>query len=396
MSEAVICLLNPQRDNKSCLAESERLTQLPTKVSPYQFHQSIPGYKATPLLQWKHFANHLGINNLFIKDESQRFELKAFKMLGASYAIANELVKHLRQEDTHWDFASIKKQQDDYRQVHLVTATDGNHGRAVAWCGKQFGCQSTVFMPKGSSKFRLEAIQNYATHAEITNRIYDDTVALAEQQAKENNWWLIQDTAWEGYTQVPDNIMRGYFTLMLEFEEQAQSQWPTHVFLQAGVGSFAAAIVAFLVMHPKPTPKIILVEPHRAACFYESIKIGDNKPHRFAGELDTLMAGLACGEPSITAWPILRDGCDAFISCDDSLSILGIQRTTQPYQDDQSFISGESAAVGLGLLEKILSDPQYQSIAHDLSLNENSQVLLFSTEGDTDPQIYQSLLNTRD
>lgn len=394
MTESILCLLNSRQDHRNSLAFAEQLTHLPTPVSPIQFHQSIPAYKPTPLLTLKSLSRQLGIKNIFVKDESQRFELKAFKMLGASYAIASELVTHLNLDKNNWDFSTIKNQQANYQDVHLVTATDGNHGRAVAWCAKQFGCDASVYLPKGSSYARLNAIQKFATHAEITDFIYDDTVLFAEQQANKNKWWLIQDTAWQGYTQIPDNIMRGYFSLMVEFEAQVQDQWPTHVFLQAGVGSFAASIAAYLITHPKPTPKIILVEPHKAACFFESVKIGDGKPHRYGGDLNTLMAGLACGEPSISAWPLLRDACDAFISCDDTISVWGLRRSANPLAQDPAFVSGESAAVALGLLETLLTNSNYQSLKQGLSLDRNSKVLLFSTEGDTDPEIYQSLLRT--
>ena len=178
-------------------------------------------------------------------------------------------------------------------------------------------------MPKGTSEFRLEAIKSHGAHAEITKLNYDETVVFSTQKAKENDWILLQDSSWEGYTTVPKHIMQGYFSLVSEFEDQTVT-WPTHVLAQAGVGSFAASIFSYFLAHQKPTPKLILVEPTGAACFFNSIQIGDGKPH-LTKELDTMMAGLSCGQPSILAWNIIKPNVDAFVNCNDQLAKKGMQ-----------------------------------------------------------------------
>jgi len=385
------CLINPNKstpkDAVFKLVSSEIIEQV------LRFHQSIPEYKTTPLINLKSLSQSLNISHLFVKDESHRFELNAFKMLGCSYAMSVFLAEKLGLPPSEITFQNIIKRRTEYEDCIFVTATDGNHGRAVAWSAKLFGCQSHIYMPAGSSIARLNAIKKYSPNALITDMGYDDTVAFSNQQAKENNWTLIQDTAWDGYREIPDNIMRGYFSLLSEYEQQSNDDWPSHVFLQAGVGSLAAAVVAYFIAHKNATPKFILVEPTGAPCFYESMKINNGRPHRTQGELKTIMAGLACGEPSISAWEILNKAVDVFVVCDDEISIGGMKRYAFPIGNDQKIISGESGAVTLGLVEAILSDELYSSIRNDLELNLQSKVLLFSTEGNTDPEFYTSVIS---
>ncbi|MBV1911227.1 MAG: diaminopropionate ammonia-lyase [Kangiellaceae bacterium] len=356
------------------------------------FHQSLPNYKPTPLIKLKSLSAKLGLSDILVKDESQRFELNAFKMLGASFAIASYLAKYLHLEQTYFTYEQIIKRRNEYQDIIFATATDGNHGRAVAWSAKLFGCHSRIFMPKGSSDVRLNAIKKYTTEAEITEMNYDLTVNYVAQRSKDNNWQLIQDTAWPGYTEIPNNIMRGYFSLLSEFELQSKGLWPTHVFLQAGVGSMAAAITEYLVAHEKPTPSIILIEPINAPCFYESIKINDGLAHPF-GDLKTIMAGLACGVPSMSAWETLSQHCSAFLVCEDEITMDGMRRYANPVDSDQMIISGESGAVSLGCLESIMSKPEHSEIKRALGLNNRSPVLLLSTEGDTDPDFYAKTIS---
>ena len=386
------CFFNPRVKINNTKIRSLVDTNFIDRVS--KFHHSIPNYSATPLVELSELSNQLNVAKILIKDESFRFELNAFKMLGASYAMACELAKTINLTNSDFTFQDIIARKSDYKHMEFVTATDGNHGRAVAWSAKLFGCQSHVFMPKGSSDIRLEAIKNYTKNAIITDMNYDDTVNYASQQAKDNGWLLIQDTAWQGYTQIPDNIMRGYFSLLKEFETQAGNDWPTHIFLQAGVGSMAASIASYLVIHEKPTPKIILVEPTQAPCFFESMRIGDGEPHRI-GDLNTVMAGLACGEPSINAWQILSNVCSAFIVCEDEISLRGMQRYAHPLGNDCQIKSGESGAVTLGVVESLLSDSKYSEICANLELNSQSKILLLSTEGDTDPDFYNKVINCK-
>jgi len=322
-----------------------------------------------------------------VKDESQRFGLKAFKVLGASYAIAKEIQRQLSLNDEELNFDAITAHSNALKSLTFVTATDGNHGRAVAWCAEQFGCKAVVFMPKGTSQFRLEAIRSHGARAEITELNYDETVLFSAQQAKENDWVLLQDSSWEEYETVPKHIMQGYFSLVSEFEDQTMA-WPTHVLTQAGVGSFAASIFSYFLVSSKPTPKLILVEPTGAACYFNSIHIGDGKPH-LTKELNTMMAGLACGQPSILAWDIIKSNCDAFVVCQDQVAIKGMQLLANPVSNDAVVVSGESGAVPVGLVDEVCTNQKYSLVKERLKFDSSSKILIFSTEGDTDPKVYK-------
>jgi diaminopropionate ammonia-lyase len=358
-----------------------------------KFHSSLPNYTPTPLVKLSRLAIWLGIEELLIKDESHRFDLNAFKVLGASYAIAKYLGKILELKDDELTFGKILAKQSRYKNITFVTATDGNHGRAVAWSTKLFGCKSVVYMPKGSSPTRLKAIINYGTEASITTLNYDDTVIYAKHKAQEEGWILIQDTSWEGYEKVPLHIMQGYCTLVTEYLNQEQDIWPTHVFIQAGVGSLAAAIFAYLHnLSDRPTPKFIVVEPQGAPCLYESIRLNVEKPFRVRGDLPTIMAGLACGIPSHIGWDILKSVTNAFLMCSDDVTRRGMKVLGNPLGGDQRIISGESGAVTLGALFEILTNEQFYKIKDVLNLTNNSRVLLFSTEGDTDPEVYRNII----
>ncbi|WP_299981204.1 diaminopropionate ammonia-lyase [Desulfobacula sp.] len=357
------------------------------------FHKSLPDYKPTPLIRLSSLADKLGIDELLIKDESQRFDLNAFKVLGASYAIAKVLGNKLNLSNDELTFERIVSEQFKFKKIIFATATDGNHGRAVAWTAEKFGCKAVVYLPKGSSLARLKAIKQFGATASIVNQNFDDTVIYAEKMAKENGWILLQDTSWAGYGEVPIHIMQGYFTLITEFLYQAQEIWPTHVFLQAGVGSFAAAILACLCSFTnKTTPIFVIVEPHGAPCLYESIKLCDGEPFKVKGDLPTIMAGLACGEPSHIGLRILNAAASAFIKCSDDVARRGMRVLGNPLAGDQAIISGESGAVTLGLVYELFSNKRHGNLKDDLCITGNSKILLFSTEGDTDPEAYREVV----
>lgn len=375
-----------------CLSAMD-LTAPEDIIAVTKFHQSIPGYSPTPLIRLPELAKNLGVSELLIKDESQRFDLNAFKVLGASYAMARVIMAQLELDGVELSFDSISSQADSFRHLTFVTATDGNHGRAVAWSAKKFGCNAVVYMPKGSSKTRLAAIQNYGAEASIIENNYDETVLFAEKMAKENAWMLLQDTSWQGYETIPAYIMQGYFTLLTEALNQAKGIWPTHVFVQAGVGSLAASLLAFLCSFvEKAKPVFVLVEPIGAPCFFKSIQAGDGKPHSVHGDLKTIMAGLACGKPSQTGWEILKAGTDAFIICSDEIARRGMRILGNPSGDDKRVISGESGAITLGLVYELLSNTKYRDIKDKLDLKRDAKILLFSTEGDTDPEHYRKVV----
>ncbi len=356
-----------------------------------KFHRSLPNYAPTPLVKLSKLANHLGVKEILVKDESRRFDLNAFKVLGASFAIAKYLGEMLALKDDELTFSKILAEQSRYKHLTFVTATDGNHGRAVAWSAKLFGCTAVVYLPKGSSAARLEAIRNYGAEASITAMNYDDTVIHANQKAQEKGWILLQDTSWEGYEKVPRHVMQGYSTLVTEFLDQEQEIWPTHVLVQAGVGSLAAGILAcFCNLSERPALKFIVVEPKGAPCLFESKK--RNELFTVKGDLPTIMAGLACGEPSHIGWDILQSAASAFLMCSDEVARRGMKVLGNPLAGDQRIISGESGAVTLGALFEILSNKDLYKIKEELDLNGDSRVLLFSTEGDTDAELYREIV----
>ena len=365
----------------------------------YDFHKSLPGYKATPLVELDDLAKYYGVQKLWLKDESKRFGLNAFKVLGGSYAIGKYLSQKLGRDMSELPFNvlisdEVKKQLGD---VTFVTATDGNHGRGVAWVANKLRQKSVVYMPKGSAKMRFDAIAREGADVSITDLNYDDAVRLANKGAEEHGWIMVQDTAWDGYEEIPLWIMQGYSTIINEIVEQleaAKEEKPTHVFLQAGVGSFAGAVQGYLAhLYGDDRPITIICEPHGANCIYKSMEANDGKPHNVTGDLTTIMAGLACGEPNTISWIILRDNADFSVSCDDSIAARGMRVLSSPLGNDQRVISGESGAVGLGLFT-VLSEKkeEYAELMKALKIDENSRILCISTEGDTDVEGYKNVV----
>ncbi len=352
------------------------------------FHQSLPNYAVTPLNNFKNLADELGIAKLWIKDESYRFGLNAFKVLGASYAIAKQFTsQHL----TSLTYDELLKTCAENKKPVFITATDGNHGRAVAFMAQQLKCEAHIYMPKGSSEQRQQAIRQYGATVTVINGNYDDAVRKAALEAKANHWFLIQDTAWQGYETVPLHIMQGYTTLLTECMAQLKDEIPTHVFVQAGVGSLAAALLGFLcAQYGVDRPIFIVVEPHKANCFYQSIS--NNKITIITGDLDTISAGLSCGEPNPQAWQLLQQYADAFVSCDDEITKQGMRILAQGKNGDPSIVSGESGAISMGIINTLLSDSQYKNSAQALKLDSQSKVLFISTEGDTDTQSYRAII----
>lgn len=368
-----------------------------SEVSKAQtFHASFPEYQPTPLANLQQLASKLNIGGIYVKDESYRFGLNAFKVLGGSFAIGQYIAKQLGKDISQLDYQEIVSEQTRQQlgNITFATTTDGNHGRGVAWTANRLQQNSVVYMPKGSQQIRLENIQALGATASITDSNYDDTVRMTAAQANKHGWVIVQDTAWPGYTDIPNWIMQGYATMGLEAIEQLGSQGvqPTHVFLQAGVGSMAAAVQGLLANIFTPCPKVIVVETAQADCFYQSAAKNDGNSYAVGGDLQTIMAGLACGEVNPVAWEILRDNAAMFVSCPDWVAANGMRILGNPLAGDPKVVSGESGAVTLGLLHSILSDPEYRHIKEELQLDNDSQVLLFSTEGDTDPDMYRRIV----
>lgn len=358
------------------------------------FHASFPVYKETPLVELKHTAKSMGLGNIYIKDESYRFGLNAFKVLGGSYAIGNYLAKRLGKSITEMPYeklvsGEIKRELGD---ITFVTATDGNHGRGVAWTAKQLQQKSVVYMPKGSAEERLMNIRAEGADASITDLNYDEAVRFANSQAEQKGWVMVQDTAWEGYEDIPGWIMQGYGTMGYEAYMQLPEK-PTHIFLQAGVGSMAGAVAGFFAsVYGGDRPIITFVEPNKADCIYKTAEAADGKLHFVTGDMDTIMAGLACGEPCSIGWNVLRDYADNFISCPDYAAAQGMRVLGNPEAGDTKVVSGESGASAFGCIAEIMRDKTLVELKNKLKLDENSKVLFFSTEGDTDKENYKSIV----
>ena len=359
-----------------------------------EFNRSFPMYAPTPLAQLPETAKALGIGAVYVKDESHRFGLNAFKVLGGSYAIGNHLAKKLGKplSETGYDVLTAPETKKELGDITFITATDGNHGRGVAWTANTLGQRSVVHMPKGSAAERLHNIRAAGADADIIDGNYDDAVRLSRKEAAENGWVIVQDTSWPGYEEIPGWIMQGYCTMALEAYEQLP-QKPTHMFLQAGVGSMAGAVAAFFAdVYGQDRPKVIVVEPNSADCFYRTAKADDGKLHIVTGDVPTSMAGLACGEPCSIAWEILQSCADHFIAFPDWAAAKGMRILGNPLGADDRVISGESGASAFGCMAAILTEPALAEIKAELGLDGTSRVLFFSTEGATDRENYRKIV----
>lgn len=363
------------------------------------FHKSFPEYSVTPLVNLENLSKRLGLKGIYLKDESYRFGLNAFKVLGGSYSMGKYLAQRLNKDIDELPYEKLTSEEvkNELGEITFVTATDGNHGRGVAWTANRLKQKSVVYMPKGSSLIRLENIRKEGAEASITDMNYDDAVRLAAKYAEEHNGVVVQDTAWEGYEEIPAWIMQGYGTMGLEALEQLRNDYnverPTHIFLQAGVGSLAGGIQGFFAsVFGEDCPTTVVVEAKEAACYYESAIANDGKPRAVGGDMPTIMAGLACGEVNITGFEVLKNYSKAFVSAPNYVAANGMRVLGNPLSGDNKVISGESGAVTLGLVYELMTNPEYKDLKKTIGLDENSRVLLFSTEGDTDPDKYREIV----
>jgi diaminopropionate ammonia-lyase len=318
--------------------------------------------------------------------------LKAFKGLGGSYAVFRAVCDRLGLDYRETSFSELQSDKV-HRQIaalHFVTATDGNHGKGVAWAAAKLGCQAHVYLPQGSAAARAQAIRELGeTEAVITDLGYDDAVRYAAKMADEHDWLLIQDTSWPGYEDIPRTIIQGYTTMCREASEQLEELGlaPTHVFLQAGVGAMAGGVLGWMrSRYPDSDLTAAIVEPTEAACVFESVAAADGKTHPAAGSGRTIMAGLNCGEVCPLAWPILLRQADAWFSCPDQVAVQGMRCLNKA-----GVVSGESGAVTAGLASLVAQDA-FADVKQALKLNRDSVLLLFSTEGDTDPEAYREIV----
>ncbi len=364
-----------------------------------RFHETVPGYRATPLIRLDALADRLGVKRIYVKDESKRFGLNAFKGLGGIYAVTRVLCRELGFDMKKATFDDLRAPEirDRIKDTVFITATDGNHGRGVAWAASQYGCKSHIYMTKGTAQSRVDAIKAAgAEEVVVTDMNYDDTVRLAAKLADENGWKLTQDTAWEGYEEIPEWITQGYTTMGAEILDQLRMDGiskPSHLFLQAGVGSYAGSILGYFANRFGGQPPVTtIVEPVNVACIFESALAGDGKPHPVPGIQQTIMAGLNCGEPCLTTWSILRDFSSFYAACPDFVTAKGMRTLAVPLGSDSKIVSGESGAVGLGLLALLMEREDLSEIRRLEGLDQDSVVLLISTEGDTDPDGYYDVV----
>ena len=346
---------------------------------------SWDNYKPTPLYSFSDMAKDTGVTSILYKDENPRFSLKSFKALGGAYAVANLLIKKLKELGIDANSSDLISgiYKDETSKFTVCCATDGNHGRSVAWGAQQFGCNCEIYIHRNVSEGREKAIAKYGA---VVNRIkgnYDDSVRVAAEVAESNNYTVVSDTSYEGYTDIPKDVMQGY-TVMVDETLKQMDDIPTHVFLQGGVGGFPAAVVSFLVESLECPPIFIVVEPVNADCLFKSAVNGE--PTAIHGDLDTIMAGLACGEVSVLAWSILESYTSHFMTITDE----SIPKTMQMLANRQiPIVAGESAVTGLAGFLIACNDSDLKS---KLMINENSKILFFGTEGDTDEKMYEQLV----
>ena len=364
-----------------------------------EFHKSFPQYSVTPLQKLSALASYLGVKGIYCKDESYRFGLNAFKVLGGSYAMGRYIAKELGRDISQlpYNVLSSDKLREEFGQATFFTATDGNHGRGVAWAAKRLGQKAVVRMPKGTTKTRFDNIAKEGAEVTIEEVNYDDCVRMAAAEAaKTEHGIIVQDTAWAGYEEIPSWIMQGYGTLVLEADKQLKENGidrPTHVFVQAGVGSLAGAVVGYFAHKYKENPPVMVVcEASAADCLYRSAVQADGNLVNVTGDLQTIMAGLACGEGNTIGWDILKNHVTVFASCPDWMSAKATRIYANPLENDPHIISGESGSVPLGLAYTALHDEDAKDLKEALKLDENSNILVISTEGDTDPFRYRVIV----
>jgi diaminopropionate ammonia-lyase len=321
------------------------------------------GYAPTPLHDLPALAHRAGVAEVLYKDEGKRFALRSFKALGGAYAV-DRLVARIGAED-----------------LTVTCATDGNHGRAVAWGATRAGVKAVIYVHEGVSEGRAEAIRSFGAEVVREGANYDASVRASAMAAVKNGWQIVSDTSWPGYEDVPRDVMQGYAVLAME--AAADGAKPTHIFIQGGVGGIAAAILSQTwETEGADRPKLIVVEPENAACLFESARAG--RLTNVYGDLDTIIAGLACGEPSVLAWKLLGPGADAFMTVTDQQAIAAMQLLAEHH-----VVGGESGVAGLAGFLKVAANPKMRA---EIGLDSSSRVLLFGTEGATDPAVYAELV----
>lgn len=343
---------------------------------------------ATPLWSLPELAARLGVGELHVKDESVRSPLGSFKALGAPIALLRLILRLFPAQG----FEPKRLLRGDYRrqlnEFTVISATDGNHGRALAAAAQSIGCRCVIVLHANVSVEREQAIAAYGAQIVRIAGNYDESVAVAARLAAENGWKVVSDTSYAGYEDIPRDVMQGYGTMVAEIAEQTEGKRFTHVFLQGGVGGLAAGVASYLwELCDEQRPVFVVVEPQQADCLYQSALKGEAA--NATGSVDSVMAGLACGETSPLAWRFLRPCVDWFMTIEDAEAVAAMRELAAGGERDVPIVSGESGAAGLAGLTLLCRD---RSLAAPLGLDAESCVLLINTEGDTAPAVYQQLV----
>ncbi|MFK7941994.1 MAG: diaminopropionate ammonia-lyase [Paracoccaceae bacterium] len=348
------------------------------------------GYAPTPLHTLPALAAQSNVARIDFKFEGPRFGLGSFKALGGAYAglrvLMREIAARTGKPVTAEDIRT-GQYRDAAAGITLVSATDGNHGRSLAWGAQRFGAPCRIYIHAEVSEGRAEAVRAFGAEVIRVNDDYDASVRVCREDAEANDWFVVSDTSWEGYTDPPRDVMAGYGVMAREACE-AMDTAPTHVFLQGGVGGLAAGVAAYLRQHwGDAAPRVVVVEPDLAACLFASARAGSLTNVEIAEE--TIMAGLSCGEPSPLAWPILAEEGSDFVTIPDSMIAPVMRLLANPEGGDPAIEAGECSAAGLAALMAARQDPE---LSARMGLGPDSRVLLFGTEGITDPEIYARIM----
>jgi len=367
----------------------QQITSLQQAEAAFADISSWPEYRPSPLRQLEQLAAQIDVAAIHYKDESQRFGLKSFKALGGAYAVARQLQAQIKQQsgaDASIDDLLAGRYQSIVRSIVISCATDGNHGRSVAWGCQMFGCGCVIYIHRDVSVGRQQAMQAFGAEVIRISGNYDESVRRAASDAATHGRIIVSDTSYPGYVDIPRDVALGYTVMLAEAVRQLGASIPTHVFIQAGVGGLAAAVCAyFWELWGAERPRFIVVEPEQANCLQESARQG--KRVTVEGDLDTLMAGLACGEVSLLAWDILQPGVDDFLTISEDAVAPCMQllaRGVPPIE------AGESAVAGLAAAIVAREDA---TLAAPLGLDASSRIFVIGTEGATDPEVYQRLIN---
>lgn len=381
------CLINQHRRHDSVID--------PTDHDAYRLdearavHRSLTEYQPTPTYSLPTLAERSDVGRILVKDESYRFGLNAFKALGASYAVYRLLTSREHPVGESWPPPHRFYSGLDVALPHsftLCTATDGNHGRGVAWVARKLNQRAVIYMPGNTVSARIAAIQDEGADVHVIGGSYDDAVRRCAEQAEEHGWTIISDTSWPGYDLIPRWIQAGYLTMFAEIDEQTDAGIDA-VLVPGGVGALAAAAAWYYrVIKQDGAVKLVSVEPLAADCLYRSAAGDDGHPVAVHGEPDTIMAGLNCGTPSQVAWPLIRDAFDAFVAIPDRYAVEAMRAAYYPADSDPRIISGESGAASMGAWLALGREEALAECRSGLDLDRDATILLLNTEGDTDPE----------